>query len=93
MKETCFRAPVERLVRRAEWSAKMILGWCCHTWFMNTSEPLKLTPIESWALSLAGFYAYDTGFDDWLTRTPNVELTGRGTGKPKNKTASSPRSG
>jgi hypothetical protein len=83
MKETCFRASVESGVRRAEWSAKMILGWCCHTWFMNTSEPLKLTPIESWALSWAGFYAYDTGFDDWLTRTPNAKVRGAHDGLEK----------
>lgn len=72
----CVGVGVEHWVKRAEWFSKIMLGWCCHTWFMLKSEPLKLTPLESWALSWAGFYAFDIGFKDWLMRTHNAGLTG-----------------
>ena len=64
---------------RAEWLTKMALGLACYwpvmwwPWWARTSK----NKVFMWALSWAGFYAHDTGFDDWLRRkSPNLELTG-----------------
>ena len=59
------RGQAAHKVKHIEWFAKMILGWVCYTWFMRKSE-IKMTTLELWALSWAGFYAFDTGFENWL---------------------------
>ena len=38
---------------------------------MATEGPIGKSAMSYWILSWAGFYAYDTGFDDFLARTNN----------------------
>ena len=55
---------------RAEWTAKMALGWLCYwpvlawPWWARTSK----SRLFMWALAWAGFYAHDRGFADWRRR-------------------------
>ena len=54
-------------MERAEWIAKMLLGWMCYwpvlwwPWHARSSN----SRIFMWALSWAGFYAYGAGFEEW----------------------------
>ena len=57
------------VIKLIEWSFKIAIGWCCYRLFMATDKPIK--KISDFILSWAGFYAYDTGFDDFIDRTNN----------------------
>jgi hypothetical protein len=65
---------VKRLPKYIEWKAYMTLGWICNQWIMRKSDPIELTPLTEWALAWAGFYSYDTGFDDWFELCENRSL-------------------
>ena len=66
-------------MERAEWMAKMLLGWVCYwpvlwlPWHARSSN----SRLFMWALSWAGFYAYGAGFEEWRRlKSPNARLTG-----------------
>lgn len=66
-------------MERAEWMAKMALGWLCYwpvlwcPWHAMSSN----SKVFMLALSWAGFYAYDAGFNEWRQRkSSNAKLTG-----------------
>jgi len=46
---------------------KMMLGWICYQTFMRLPAKIlhKRRLLHDFLLSWAGFYAYDTGFDDY----------------------------
>ena len=60
-----------RFLKWIEWISKIAIGWCCYRLFMATEGPIGKSAMSYWILSWAGFYAYDTGFDDFLARTNN----------------------
>lgn len=53
---------------RAEWAAKMALGWVCYWIFMAlpSSMSIRYRPVM-WVLQWAGFYACSYGFAHWLS--------------------------
>lgn len=62
-------------MERAEWMAKMLLGWVCYwpvlwwPWHARSSN----SRLFMWALSWAGFYAYGAGFEEWRRlKSPNA---------------------
>lgn len=58
--------------KHIEWTAKMLLGWVCNRGLLLTSEPLAFSAMYLWLLSWAGFYAYDTGFNDYIHRNQGI---------------------
>jgi hypothetical protein len=58
---------VNRAIIRIEWAIKMALGWCCYQWWLYC-DLLPMGKIGRWAMSWGGFYAFDTGFDDYFCR-------------------------
>lgn len=66
-------------MERAEWMAKMVLGWMCYwpvLWWPWHAR-LSNSRIFMWALSWAGFYAYGAGFEEWRRlKSPNALNSG-----------------
>lgn len=48
---------------KMEWRVRMAAGWAASK--IVTALPLGLT---GWLLSTAGFYAFDTGYEDYCRR-------------------------
>ena len=56
-------------MKKLEWTIRISIGFFCYYMVLAWPQPWNQeNKLFIWVLGMAGFYAYDNGFKNWLGR-------------------------